>query len=67
MKYKLRINLLFQDQTNHEIILDCPPEIVGAIHQKGLKFAQVFIDEYITSYPQVTPRGEIDKYKLGEW
>lgn len=47
MSYRLRINLLYKDGTNHELKMAIPPEVGEEIAQKGLVATQVFVDKFI--------------------
>jgi len=61
MSNRLRLDLLYKDGTNHELVINCPEEVAREIEHKGLVAAQIYVESFI----QVPGGLEVDKFKKG--
>ena len=67
MRQRLRLVLLYKDGVRNEVIVQTSPDIAAAIQRKGLLAAEIYVDEFIQSFPGQSSVGlPIDDFKTGK-
>ena len=65
MNSRLRLRLHYKDGTQNEVVIQIPIAMGEAIQGKGLLAAQVFVDEYVESFPSMSHLEDFQTKKGG--